>query len=383
MIKIFMTDKSNPWGSRQSKGGWQPRGSNGGGGHNGGGQEPPDFSNIFNMKNNPFKGGWQGNVTGRGIGAIAVLGVVLWLLTGFYRVQPDEVGVVLRFGQYVGTTPLGLHWHIPAPIETVIRPKVTRSNRIPIGYRGTIEERRRGAVTDRPDESRMITNDGNIIEIDFDVVWRIKEADKFLFNVRNVEETIQLVAESAMRQVMSQTKIQDARTDGRARVETETQRVLQEILDDYGTGVEITQVQMQDVAVPEPVVEAFDDVLRASSDKVTLRNQAEAYRNDILPRARGEAEQMIQQAQAYRESVVARAKGEAERFTLVLNAYRDNPNVTSKRLYLETMEQILRNTKKIVMDKDAGRSVLPYLPLTPDSRAPKTTPNQPTSTETR
>ncbi len=297
---------------------------------------------------------------GRGIILILLGVVVIWALTGFYRVQPDEVGVVLQFGRYDRTTPPGLHYHLPAPIETVIRPKVTRVNRIDIGFVSAA-----GGSRDVPQESLMLTGDENIIDIDFTVLWRIASPQDFLFNLRDPEGTARVAAESAMREIIGQTDIQPALTEERQSIEDGTRARLQAILDGYGAGIEITQVQLQDVAPPSEVRDAFDDVLRARQDQQRLRNLAEAYRNDIIPRARGDAVRLIQEASAYREEIVNRAQGDAQRFLLVLLSYSEAPAVTAQRLYLETIEEVFAGSSMVVIDGEAegSQGVVPYLPL--------------------
>jgi len=302
---------------------------------------------------------------GRGIALAALAVAAIWLASGVYRVQPDEQGVVLRFGKWVETTQPGLHWHLPAPIETVLTPKVTRVNRIEIGYRTAADGRRGPGDSDVPDESLMLTGDENIIDIDFAVFWVIKDAGKFLFEIRDPVQTVKKAAESAMREVIGRTDIQPALTEARAEIEVATRELLQAMLDEYLAGIEITQVQLQKVDPPAPVVDAFNDVQRARQDRERLRNQAETYRNDIIPRARGEAERLIQEASAYREQVVNLAQGDAQRFASVLEAYNQAPEVTARRMYLETMQEVLGSTNKIIVGEGTKgeQGVLPYLPL--------------------
>ncbi|MGC2411314.1 MAG: FtsH protease activity modulator HflK, partial [Stellaceae bacterium] len=303
--------------------------------------------------------------TGAGV-AIVVIGiVVLWLASGFYRVLPDEAGVVLRFGAYNRTTQPGLNYHLPAPIESVLKPSVTRINRTEIGFRSAGEATRAGTSRDLPQESLMLTGDENIVDINFTVFWLIKDAQSYLFNIRNPEGTVKSAAESAMREIVGETPIAQALAEGRGKIETDTQSLLQKILDSYGAGIEVTQVQLAKVDPPAPVIESFRDVQRALADKEQLRNKAEAYSNDILPRARGVAAQTAQDAEAYRAEITARATGDADRFLEVYRAYSVAKDVTLQRLYLETMEEILKNSNKIIIDKAAqGQSgVLPYLPL--------------------
>ena len=302
----------------------------------------------------------------RGIVLLIAAVVLIWLATGFYRVQPDQQGVVLRFGAYVRDAGPGLHYHLPAPIESVERPSVTRVNRIEVGFQGAGEGRTGTAPRDIPQESLMLTGDENIIDIDFTVFWRISNAPDYLFNIRDPEETIKIVAESAMREIIGRTDIQPALTEARQQIEQSTRELIQTTLDNYGSGVEITQIQLQKVDPPAPVVDAFNDVLRARQDQQRLRNQAEAYRNDIIPRARGDAERTIQEASAYREEVQNRAEGDAQRFISVLTSYQLAPEVTQERLYLETMEEVLSGVQKVIIDSEGqglGQGVVPYLPL--------------------
>ena len=346
---------NNPWGGGRGNSPW--------GGGRGGGPTPPDLEEMLRRGQDRFRRVMpKGFGGGRGIVLIIGVAVLLWLLTGIYRVQPDQEGVVQRFGEYVRTAGPGLHYHLPAPIETVTRPSVTSVNRIDVGFRSA--EGRQRAI-DEPEESLMLTGDENIIDIDFTVLWRISSARDYLFNVRNPEETVRIAAESSIREVMGRTDIQPALTEARAQIEQTTRELLQGIIDEYGAGIEVTGVQLQSVDPPAPVVDAFNDVLRARQDLQRLRNEAEAYRNDIIPRARGEAERLIQEASAYRESVINQAQGDAERFLSVLSSYRLAPAVTAQRFYLETIEQVFSGVNKVIIDDDAGggQGVVPYLPL--------------------
>jgi membrane protease subunit HflK len=320
---------------------------------------------------------------GRGTGSVVVIGVAaviaLWLASGFYRVQPDEAGVVLRFGAYNRMTQPGLNYHLPSPIETALTPSVTRQNRMEIGYRsGESPVTRGGGSAQVPEEALMLTGDENIVDINFTVLWVVKDARSFLFNIRNPEGTVKSAAESAMREIVGETPIAQALAEGRGKIETDTQKLLQSILDSYGSGIEVTLLQLQKVDPPNPVIESFRDVQRALADRARLRNEAESYRNDILPRARGDAVKIQQDAEAYRAEIVARSQGDADRFTAVYNAYRASADVTAERLYLETMEEILKNSNKVIIDKAVSgqAGVLPYLPLpslpgfTPSPAAP-------------
>jgi len=300
--------------------------------------------------------------------AIALAGVVLvglWAASGFYRVQPDELGVVMRFGAFDRTAPPGLNYRIPWPVEAVTTPRVTRINRVDIGFRGAPDVTPGGRVVANRDvlaESLMLTGDENIIDIDFAVFWRIRDAAEFLFNTRNPEETVKSVAESVMREVIGRTPIQAALTEARAQTEQDVRRGTQAIMDQYRSGVEVTQVQLQKVDPPSAVVESFRDVQRANADRERVRNEAESFRNDIIPRARGEAERMVQEAQGFRDSQIARARGEAGRFTAVLSAYTQARDVTIRRIYLETMEEIFKRNGMTLVD-DRLQGLVPFLPL--------------------
>jgi membrane protease subunit HflK len=306
---------------------------------------------------------------GRGAGSVVVIGIVavivLWLASGFYRVQPDEAGVVLRFGAYNRMTQPGLNYHLPSPIETAFTPSVTRQNRMEIGYRSSELPTSRAGSGQVPEEALMLTGDENIVDINFTVLWVVKDARSYLFNIRNPEGTVKSAAESAMREIVGETPIAQALAEGRGKIETDTQKLLQSILDSYGAGIEITLVQLQKVDPPNPVIESFRDVQRALADRARLRNEAESYRNDIVPKAHGAAAQIQQDAEAYRAEIVARSQGDADRFTAVYTAYKASEDVTAERLYLETMEEILKNSNKVILDKSAiGQSgILPYLPL--------------------
>lgn len=373
---IWKSEGGGPWGTGPrggSGGGGGPWGSGrgSGGGPNGPrGPQPPNLEDILRRSQDRFRqvmpGGF-GSATGMGIVVIAI--IVLWMASGFYRVLPDEVGVVLRFGAYNRTTQPGLNYHLPTPIESVLRPSVTHINRIEIGYRST--ETRGGTSRQVGEEALMLTGDENIVDINFTVFWIIKEAQPYLFNIRGPEATVKSAAESAMREVVGETPIAQALAEGRGKIEQETQRLLQQILDSYGSGIQITQVQMAKVDPPSPVIDAFRDVQRALADRERLRNEAEAYRNDILPRARGDAVRIRQEADAFRSEIIARAQGDADRFLSVYRAFTLAQDVTIQRLYLETMEEILKNSKKVIIDKASeGQSgVLPYLPL-PDLLQP-------------
>ena len=341
---------------------WDKKG--GGGSNGGGGGRPPDLEDLIRKGQDRFKGllpsGGMGG--GKGLALILAAAFVIWMLTGLYRVQPDEQGIVLLFGKFTETTSPGLRWHLPYPIETAETPSVTNIQAIDIGFRTVGGDRGRSQKRNVAEESLMVTGDQNIIDIDFTVQWKIADAADFLFNIRDQQATVKIVAESAMREIIGRTDIQPALTDARQDIELKTRSLLQGILDEYGAGIEITQVQLQDVHPPDPVIDAFDDVQRARQDLDRLRNEADAYRNDVLPRSRGEAQRLIQEAEGYRERLENEAEGEAQRFLLVFNAYKENPEVTKRRMYLETMQGVLSGIDKVIMDRGV-EGVVPYLPL--------------------
>jgi membrane protease subunit HflK len=377
----------NPWGSpggpqgggggNSDGGGRRPGGPWGGGGGGGGGGpggfpgpgQLPDLDQIIAR----FQGfirrilPGEGPGGGRALAVMAIIVAVLWLGSGFYRVQPDEQGVVLRFGAFNRTALPGLNYHLPWPVESVLRPAVTRINRIEIGYGSAASER--GGVREVPEEGLMLTGDENIIDINFSVFWRIRDAVSYLFNVRSPPVVVKAVAESSMREVIGRTPIQPALTEARARIETEVLREMQTILDAYNAGVEITQVQLQKVDPPSAVIDSFRDVQRANTDAERMRNEAEAYRNDIVPRARGDAARITAEADGARQASIAEATGQTQRFLSVLAAYRAGREVTMQRMYLETMQDVLSRAPTTVLDSGL-RGLLPLLPLDGDTRPP-------------
>jgi membrane protease subunit HflK len=311
-------------------------------------------------------GGPRGRFTGgRGLVLIGLAVAALWLASGIYRVQPDEQGVVLRFGAFDRTTLPGLNYHLPWPIERVLTPAVTRINRIEIGYRTagtTTIESGPQATRNVLEESLMLTGDENIIDIDFAVFWKINNAVAYLFNTRTPPALVKAVAESSMREVIGRTPIQPALTELRAQIENDVLHQSQQILDNYHAGVEITQVQLQKVDPPAEVVESFVDVQRANTDAERMRNEAEAYRNDIVPRARGDAARIVAEGQGSRQASIAQATGQTQRFLSVLAAYREAKDVTLQRMYLETMQDILTHSPALVVD-DKLKGLVPFLPL--------------------
>ena len=353
-----------PWGGGQSP--W--------GGRGGGGSQPPNLEDILRRSQARFRralpGGFGG---GRGVMLVLLAVIALWLVSGFYRVQPDEQGVVLRFGALNRLTQPGLNYHLPAPIESALTPKVTRVNPIEIGFRANTEDAagRSTGIREVPEEALMLTGDENIVDINFTVFWVIKDATKYLFNIRNPELTVKSAAESAMREVIGHTEIARAFAEGRGLIKNDTQHLLQEILDSYNSGIEITDLQLQKVDPPAQVIDAFRDVQSAKIDLNNTVNLAEGYRNDVVPRAHGDAARIVQEAEAYRQQVVRQAEGDADRFLSVYQSYKVAADVTTRRLYIETIESVLKNANKIILDKTATASgVLPYLPLPAFGRQP-------------
>ena len=356
MSDDFQGRGGSPWGKT-------PGGGNG----SGKGPTPPDIDAIIRdiqSKINKFLPGGSSS-GGKPIGLILIILAFIWLASGLYRVLPDEQGVVLRFGKFEKTTQPGLNYHIPFPVETVQTPKVTKVNRIDIGFRSERDSgfSSGGGVADVPQESLMLTGDENIVNIDFSVFWVIKDAGKFLFQIQDPEGTVKAAAETAMREVIAKSRIQQILTEGRAKIEIETQEIIQSILDEYNSGIQVTQVQTQKADPPDQVIDAFRDVQAARADMERSKNEAEAYANDVIPRARGEAAKIMQAAEAYKQKVVAAAEGEASRFISIYTEYAKAKEVTQERMYLETMEKVLADIDKVIIEKNAGSGVVPYLPL--------------------
>ncbi len=347
-------NQNNPWGNRPS----------GGGGSN---QTPPDIDEVIKRLQERFGGifggrGGSGDGSGMGKGmltGIAVVALFLWLATGLYVVAADEEAVVLRFGQHSDTKGPGLNWHLPYPIESVEKLPVTRVQRLGIGFRDFGE----GRIRKVPQEALMLTRDENIVDISFIVQYKIKSVENYLFNIDSAEKTVRDAAESAIREVIGRTMIDDVLTTKKAEVEVETQGLIQSILDEYRAGISVTTVKLQDVQPPERVIKEFKDVASAREDKERAKNEAQAYANQIIPNARGEAKKMILDAEGYEKEVVERARGEADRFGELLKAYRQAPEVTRKRLYIDTMQKVMTKVDKVIIDGSVAGSVLPYLPL--------------------
>ena len=369
------------------------------------GPTPPDLEDLLRRGQERLRsilpGGGGG---GSGVLILAAVAAVAWGLSGFYKVEANEEGIVLRFGEYVRTTQSGLNYHLPYPIETVLTPEVTTQNSIEVGMRTAVSGGAR-AVSSRevPQESLMLTGDENIVDVNFSVVWVVKPADgasgrpsgaaDFLFNLQNPESTIKAVAESAMREVVGRSRLQQILTEGTPEIDAASgvapgatapepvvrppadlqpaavtaaavRELMQKTLDSYQSGVDVTQVQLQKIAPPGEVLGAFREVQVAQADRIRLTNEAQAYANRIVPEARGQAAQTLQKAEGYKASTVAEAQGQASRFTQVVAEYDKAPEITRERIFIETMERVMGAVDKVIIDqKAAGQGVVPFLPL--------------------
>lgn len=338
----------NPWGQGPRRGG-------------GGGNQPPDLDELIRKGQQRLKGAMPGGASGGGFFLILLLLGLLWVgLTSWYTVKPGEQGVILRFGEYARTEGTGFHLKLPSPIERALTPNVERQNRVDVGFRSSID----GSSGRFDNESLMLTGDENIVDVAFTVFWRISDAKDFLFNIQEPQAvTVKDIAESAMREVIGRRPIRDALTDAREQIQEEVQIIIQDSLDAYGAGISIREVALEQTTPPDAVIDAFRDVQAAEADRERSINEAEAYRNDVVPRARGEALKMLEEAEAYRQSTIARARGEADRFIQVYDEYKEAKDVTRRRIYLETMEDIMKDMNKVIIDGSSGSGVVPYLPL--------------------
>jgi membrane protease subunit HflK len=364
-----------PWNDNANPGPWgapppdqdrkepprRPQGSGDGNGPGGRGprrRDRPDLSLGFDrmrMGLRRFFRGPDGRLRPGAVTAVIVGCLALWALSGLYVVQPNEEGVVTTFGAYSRSEPPGLRYHLPAPIENVVKVPVTSLNRIDIGG---------GAESDVPQESLMLTGDQNIINLDFSVTWRIADAERYVFATRNPQEAVKAVAESAMREVVGKMPLQDLLTTGRGTAQTEAAALMQKTLNGWGAGVSVVEVQIRAANPPQEVVGAFRDVANAGQDADSAVNEADAYRNRVVNEAKGDAAKIVQSAQAYREQSVREALGEAARFNQIESEYRRAPGVTRERLYLETMERVLGHSNKVIIE--GGKGVSAPLVLPPD-----------------
>lgn len=364
-----------PWsGKNGGNGGWQQGGGpwGQGGGHHGGSNQP-DLEEMLKRSQDRLRKAMPGDGGGWPIIALLLiggLGAAIWF--GFFvQVQPDQLGVVTRFGKYHHQLPSGLNFRWPYPIEQVDLPNVTNKRTVEVGMRGSQFDRfgrrvRGGAERDVPEESLMLTGDENIVDVDFIVQWQINpnEANKFLFNIFDPVKTVKEVSESAIREVVGRNTLQKTISESRSDIENEVKEIMQGTLDRYGAGVLVVNVQMQSAFPPAPVKPAFRDITAAEQDNERFQRQADAYRNQIIPKAQGEAQRMLEAAEAYKSRVVKEAEGEAERFRKIYIEYKKAPEVTRKRLFLETMERVMGDMDKIILDDQGkGTGVVPYLPL--------------------
>jgi membrane protease subunit HflK len=350
-----------PWGSGP-RGPW-------GSGPQPVGPRPPDLEDLLRRGQDRLQQLLPGGYfSGLGISVIVAGALVIWAMSGFYRVQSEELGIVSRFGKYVRDAQPGLNYHLPYPIESVQLPKALRVNTITIGWVPGDDTTRRGrGRRDVPEESLMLTGDENIVDVEFTVFWRIKPsgAADYLFNIQNPEGTVKAVAESAMREVIGHREIQPILTTAREEVQMSVQELMQRTLDRYLSGIQVQQVQLEPVNPPQQVVEAFNDVQNAKIDYERLQNEAQTYANQVVPQARGRAAQILQAAEGYKQQAVAEARGQSARFLKVYEEYNKAKQVTRERIYLETMERILGGSEKLISDGGNGASqgVVPYLPL--------------------
>ena len=366
---------NNPWGTppkkpkSTGKGGKKPSNVtpiNSGGG---------DLDDLLKRVQEKLSGTGGNSPTDNGANLIplfVIAALLLWLGSGLYRVNPGEHAVTQQFGAYKSTKITeGLGYHLPAPIESVTILNVNEIRRLNIGFFDNGGNGSRfgssptvTSVTDIPQESLMLTSDGNIVDLDIAIQWNINKAEDYLFEIRDVENTMKKVAESAIREIAGQTELQQIITQGRKEFSERVQTIMQRNLDDYRAGVRVRQVLIQDATVHPEVLPSFEDVVAAAQDAETSKNEANIYSNDIIPAARGRGIQMVQEAKAYKESQIAKATGDAERFNNVYSAYLSGKNVTRDRIYLETMEDVIRNANTIIIDQEQGTGgVVPYLPL--------------------
>jgi membrane protease subunit HflK len=337
-----------------------------------GNEGPPDLDELLrnlNAKLNglfgrkggnqpPSSGGGDGGsrVGGSGALLLAVLVLLVWIASGFYIVDASNRGVVLRFGKYHETTQPGPRWHLPYPIESAEIVNLSQVRTVEVGYRNNVKSK-------VLKESLMLTDDENIIDIQFAVQYILKSPEDYLFNNRNTDDAVLQAAETAIREIVGKSKMDFVLYEGREQVAAEATKLMQEILDRYQTGILVSKVTMQNAQPPEQVQSAFDDAVKAGQDRERLKNEGQAYANDVIPKAKGGAARLLEEAQGYRQRVVASAEGEASRFTQVLTEYQKAPAVTRERLYLQTMQQVLESTSKIVIDQRAAGGSLLYLPL--------------------
>jgi membrane protease subunit HflK len=338
-------NNNNPWGKKSNNNGWNPNNKN------------DDLDKILNLYKDKFSNFFSKGPKSFFMGFIII--VFLWLISGFYTISPEEQGVVLRFGKYTSISSPGLNYHIPAPIEKVIKVPVTTTRNVEVGFRTQNAE----SIRNVDEESLMLTGDENIVDLNFVVQWFVSDAAKYVFNIRNPDKNIKDSAESVMREVIGKTNINFALSEGRDQVRQEAQDSLQRILDRNNSGITVSSLLLQKSDPPPAVIDDFKDVQRARADQERLINEAQAYANRIVPEAKGEASKVRESAEAYKQEVIAIADGASQRFLSVYNEYRLAKDVTRRRIYLETMEKVMQNMNKVIIDSQNGSGVLPYLPL--------------------
>jgi membrane protease subunit HflK len=373
-------NQGGPWGGG-NKSPWG-RGPNPGGG--GGGNRPPDFEQMLRRGQDRMRNWLPGGLgSGRGVALIVAAVIVVWAGTGFYVVNPGQVGVNLVFGSYKGQTDPGWHWNWPWPVGAVQKPNVTQRYSTEIGY-STIA----GTEADRdvPEESLMLTGDENIVDVRARVLWRISDVEKYLFQIDDPETSVKNAAEAALREIVGQSKFQEITTDKIGEIQVHAQQLTQQILDSYNAGITVDELTLQKADAPQEVRDAFLDVQRAKNDRVSSVNQAQGYANKIKQDAQGQAVQIVKQAEAYRAQKTALAQGDAQRFLSVYDQFKNNPSVTERRIYLETMSDVFSRMNKVLVDPGVGggSGMVPYLPLDqllqkaparPDNAAPSTAPS--------
>ena len=351
-----------PW--RNTSGGGGPWGGGGGQGPWGGGGKPPDLEEMLRKGQDRVKRLLPGGFgSGRSLLFIALIGIALWFATGFYRVEPDEEGIALIFGRVWKLTDPGLNYNLPAPIGEVLTPPVKRVNRVEVGFRSTTDSDGNPTAQDEPEEGLMLTGDKKIIDMQYTVFWAIKDPQKYLFAIADPDSTVKSVAEAAMREIIGRSDFEHVRTAGQAEIEGEALKLIQQLLDNYHAGIEVSQVAMKNIAPPAETIDAFRDVTAAGQDAQTSVNKADAYYNQVTEQAKGDAQKIIKDAEAYKAQRIALSTGEAQRFDAVLGAYQKAPDTTRRRLYLETMEQILKGMNKVLIDPKISGGAVPYLSL--------------------
>ncbi|HVY98665.1 MAG TPA: FtsH protease activity modulator HflK [Dongiaceae bacterium] len=373
-------NQGGPWGGGGNKSPWG-RGPNPGGS---GGNRPPDFEQMLRRGQDRMRNMLPGGIgSGRGLALVVLAAIVVWAATGFYVVNPGQVGVNLVFGTYKGQTDPGWHWNWPWPAGEVKLPNVTQRYSTEIGY-STIN----GTDADRdvPEESLMLTGDENIVDVRARVLWRISDVEKYLFQIDDPEDSVKNAAEAAIREIVGQSRFQEITTDKIAETASRSQELTQKILDSYNAGITVDELTLQKADAPQEVRDAFLDVQRAKADRVSAVNQAQGYANKVKQDAQGQAVQIVRQAEAYKAQKIALAQGDAQRFLSVYEQFKTNPAVTERRLYLDTMSDVFGRMNKVLVDPGiggaGGSGIVPYLPLEqllqkPASRAPETAPPAP------